>query len=67
MYFNIQDAVLYLQIKLPGETQQNSSKMYKQKVQQKVKQKVQQKVRNSYVALLMKQFVFTKLVESFYY
>ena len=41
--------------------------MYKQKVQQKVKQKVQQKVRNSYVALLMKQFVFTKLVESFYY
>ena len=41
--------------------------MYKQKVQQKVKQKVHQKVRYSYVALLMKQFVFTKLVESFYY
>ena len=43
-----------------------SSKMYKylvqQTVQQEVLQKVQQKVHNNYVALLMKQFVFTKLV-----
>ena len=47
-----------------------SSKMYKhlvqQKVQQKAQQNVQQKVHNNYVALLIKQFVFTKLVESLY-
>ena len=36
------------------------------KVQQKVKQKVKQEVYNNYVALLIKQFVFTKLVESLY-
>ena len=49
-----------------------SSKMYKylvqqivqQKVQQKAQQKAQQKVRNNYVALLIKQFVFTRSVES---
>ena len=45
-----------------------SSKMYKylvqQIVQQKVQQKAQQKVHNNYVALLIKQFVFTKSVES---
>ena len=36
-------------------------------VQKKVKKKkVQQKVHNSYIALLIKQFVFTKLVESLY-
>ena len=47
-----------------------SSKMYKQlvqqtaqqKVQQNVQQKVQQKVHNNYVALLIKQLVFAKLV-----
>ena len=37
-----------------------SSKMYL--VQQIMQQKVQQKVHNNYVALLIKQFVFTKLV-----
>ena len=37
------------------------SKMYKHLVQQTV----QQKVHNNYVALLIKQFVFTKLVDSF--
>ena len=37
-----------------------SSKMYKQLLQQIV----QQKVHNNYVALLIKQFVFNKLVES---
>ena len=46
------------------------SKRYKhlgqQTVQQKVQQKMQQKVHNNYVALLIKQFVFTKLVESLY-
>ena len=46
------------------------SKMYKQLVQQivqqKVQQKGQQKVHNIYVALLIKQFVFTKLMESLY-
>ena len=45
-----------------------SSRMYKhivkQKVQQKMQQKVQQKVHNNYVPLLIKRFVFTKLVES---
>ena len=44
--------------------------MYKdlvqQIVQQQVQQKVQQKVHNNYVAPLIKQFVFTNLVESFY-
>ena len=39
-----------------------SCKMYKQLVQQTA----QQKVHNNYVALLIKQFVFTKLVESLY-
>ena len=39
-----------------------SSKMYKHLVQQIIQQKVQQKVHNNYVALLIKQFVFTKLV-----
>ena len=47
-----------------------SSKRYKhlvqQTVQEKVQQKMQQKVHNNYVALLIKQFVFTKLVESLY-
>ena len=37
------------------------SKMYKRLVQQTV----QKKVHNNYVALLIKQFVFTKLVDSF--
>ena len=41
-----------------------SSKMYKYLVQQIVQQKAQQKVHNNYVALLIKQFVFTKSVES---
>ena len=49
-----------------------SSQMYKclvqqivkQKVQQKAQQRVPQKVHNNYVALLIKQFVFTKFVES---
>ena len=40
--------------------------MYKDLVQQIVQQKVQQKVHNNYVAPLIKQFVFTNLVESFY-
>ena len=35
-----------------------------QKVELKVQQKVEQKVHNNYVALLIKQFVFPKLVES---
>ena len=39
-----------------------SSKMYNYLVQQKV----QQKVHNNHVALLIKQFVFTKLAESLY-
>ena len=39
-----------------------SSEMYQHLVQQTV----QQKVDNNYVALLIKQFVFTKLVESLY-
>ena len=43
-----------------------SSKMYKHLVQQIMQQKVQQKVHNNYVALLIKQFVFTKLQESLY-
>ena len=43
-----------------------SSKMYKNVVQQLVQQKVQQKVHNNYVAPLIKQFVFTKLLESLY-
>ena len=47
-----------------------SSKMYKrvvqQKAPQKVQQNVQQKLHNNHVALLIKQFVFTKLVESLY-
>ena len=37
-----------------------------QKVQQKLQQKVQQKVHNNYAAPLMKQSVFTKLLESLY-
>ena len=45
-----------------------SSKMYKhlvqQIVQQKEQQKLQQKVHNNYVALLIKQFVCTRLLES---
>ena len=49
-----------------------SSKMYKhlvqqivqQKEQQKLQQKLQQKVHNNYVALLIKQFVSTRLLES---
>ena len=43
-----------------------SSKIYKHLVQQEAQQKVQQKVNKKYVALLIKQFVFTKLVESLY-
>ena len=43
-----------------------SSKMYKHLVQQSVQQKGQQKVHSNYVTLLIKQFVFTKLVESLY-
>ena len=43
-----------------------SSKMYKHLLQQKMQHKVQQKMHNNYVALLIKEFVFTKLVESFY-
>ena len=39
-----------------------SSKMYKHLAQQIMQQKVQQKVHNNYVALLIKQFVFTKLI-----
>ena len=35
-----------------------------QTVQQKVQQKMQRKVHNGYVALLIKQFLFTKLVKS---
>ena len=46
------------------------SKMYKQLaqqiVQQKMQHKVQQQVHNNYVALLTKQCVFNKLVESLY-
>ena len=37
-----------------------------QKVRRKEQQKVQQKVPNNYVALLIKQFMFTKLVKSLY-
>ena len=40
--------------------------MYKNLVQQKGQQKVQQKVHNDYVALLIKRFAFTKLVETLY-
>ena len=43
-----------------------SSEMYKHLVQEKVKQKVQQKVHNNHFSLLIKQFVFIKLVESLY-
>ena len=43
-----------------------SSKMYKHLLQQKMQHKVQQKMHNNYVALLIKEFVFTNLVESFY-
>ena len=39
-----------------------SSEIYKHLMQQTVPQKVQ----NNYVALLIKQFVFTKLVKSLY-
>ena len=39
-----------------------SSKMYKHLIQQKVQQKVQQKMRNNYVSLLIKRFLFVKLV-----
>ena len=43
-------------------------KMYKhlvqQIVQQKVQQKVKQKMNNNYIALLIKRFALTKLVES---
>ena len=35
-------------------------------LQEIVQQKVQQKVHNNYVALLIKQFVLTRLVESLY-
>ena len=35
-----------------------------QKEQQKLQQKLQQKVHNNYVALLIKQFVCTRLLES---
>ena len=42
------------------------SKMYKHLEQQKVQQKVKQKVHSSYVVLLIKRFVFTKLVEYLY-
>ena len=35
-----------------------------QKEQQKAQQKAQQKMHSNYVALLIKQFVFTKLEES---
>ena len=40
--------------------------MYKHLVRQIVQQKVQQKVDSNYVAPLMKQSLFTKLVESIY-
>ena len=40
--------------------------MYKHLVQQIVQRKVQQKVHNNCVAPLIKQSVFTKLVESFF-
>ena len=40
------------------------SKMYKHLVQQIVQQKVQQKELNNYIALLIKESVFTKLVKS---
>ena len=43
-----------------------SSKIYKHLLQQKMQHKVQQKMHNNYVALLIKEFVFTNLVESFY-
>ena len=43
-----------------------SSEMYRHLVQEKVKQKVQQKVHNNHLSLLIKQFVFIKLVESLY-
>ena len=51
-----------------------SSKMYEdlvqqnmqRKVQQNLKQKVKQKVINNYVVLLIKRFVFTKLIEPLY-
>ena len=39
-------------------------KMYKHLVQQIVQQKVKQKVNNNYIALLIKRFALTKLVES---
>ena len=42
------------------------SKMYKHLVQQIVQQKVQQKELNNYIALLIKESVFTKLVKSLY-
>ena len=54
-----------------GKYNETLSKMCKhlvqQKVQERVQQKVQQKVRNNYVVLLIKLFVFTKLLESLYY
>ena len=40
--------------------------MYKHLVQQIVQRKVQQNVHHNFVALLIKRFVFTKLVESLY-
>ena len=44
----------------------NFSEPYKRSVQQIVQQEVHQKVPNNSIALLIKQFVFTMLVESFY-
>ena len=41
-------------------------RVVQQKAPQKVQQNVQQKLHNNHVALLIKQFVFTKLVESLY-
>ena len=42
------------------------SKMFKQISATNSQQKEQQKVHNIYVAFLIKQFVFTKLMESLY-
>ena len=62
----MQRTVVYLHINLYEKYNKISSKMYKHLVQQKGQQKMQQKVWNNYVALLIKRFVFTKLVESLY-
>ena len=59
MKYNKTPSKMYKQL-----VQQKVQQNMQQKVQQKVQQKKQQKVHNNYVSLLIKQFVFTKSMES---